>query len=67
MLKKHTILIDRESGEEWRIDVRTPGNVVQDAEGKPVKLYVYVLSNKELHRRFVYEHQVDRDYTVKQT
>jgi hypothetical protein len=65
MLKKQSILVDKETGEEWKIDSRAPGNIVQDAEGKPVKLYVYVLKNEKMHRRFVYEHMVDKEFALK--
>ncbi|MFY9232973.1 MAG: hypothetical protein WAO58_00770 [Fimbriimonadaceae bacterium] len=65
MLKKQTILVDKESGEEWRIDERTPGNTVNGPDGKPTKLYVYVLRNEKMHRRFVYEHMVDREFAQK--
>lgn len=65
MLKKQTILIDKTSGEEWRVDERTPGNIVSGPDGKPTKLYVYVLRNEKMHRRFVYEHMVDREFAPK--
>jgi hypothetical protein len=65
MLKKQTILVDKSSGEEWRIDERAPGNIVNGPDGKPMKLYVYVLRNQQMHRRFVYEHMVDREFAVK--
>mgnify|MGYP006952621159 CR=1 FL=1 len=38
---------------------------MSDAEGKPVKLYVYVLLNEKMHRRFVYEHMVDKEFAAK--
>jgi hypothetical protein len=65
MLKKQTILVDKESGEEWRIYERAPGNIVDGPDGKPTKLYVYVLRNEKMHRRFVYEHMVDKEFAVK--
>ena len=65
MLKKQTILVDNQSGEEWTVDSRTPGNTVDGPDGKPVKLYVYVLRNEHQHRRFVYEHRVEQEFAVK--
>jgi hypothetical protein len=65
MLKKQAVLIDKETGEEWTVQQRTPGDTVNDAEGKPVKLYVYILRNEQMHRRFVYEHMVDREFNLK--
>ena len=65
MLKKETVLIDRQSGDEWKIAERTPGATVVGPDGKIVKLWVYVLNNKQYQRRFVYEHLIDKEFAAK--
>jgi hypothetical protein len=65
MLKKETLLIDKQSGDEWKVAERTPGATVVGPDGKAVKLWVYVLNNKQYQRRFVYEHLLDREFDKK--
>jgi hypothetical protein len=65
MLKKLSILVDKQSGEEWTVQERTFGSKVVNSEGKTVQLYVYMLTNSQYHKRFVYEHMVDREFERK--
>jgi len=65
MLKKLSVLIDKTSGEEWTIRSRTVSNKVPDPTGNLVQLYVYVLQNERNHKRFVYEHLLEREFEEK--
>ncbi|AIE84688.1 hypothetical protein [Fimbriimonas ginsengisoli] len=54
MLKNQSTVVCKETGTEWRIERRTRG---QDRDGgpggKPIQTWVFVLTNKLGHRRFV--------------
>lgn len=67
MLKKSSMLVHRESGAEWRLDARTVGQTIpaKEVHQKPQILWVFVLSNLEGEKRFVYEHLYEKEYLVK--
>ena len=58
MLKNRTLVIDKETKTEWRVDARTKGQDIVNPEGKLTSTWVVVLSNKKGERRFVAESRV---------
>jgi hypothetical protein len=54
MLKNQATVVDRETGVEWRVERRTRGKDIDNgATAKATQTWIYILTNREGHRRFV--------------
>jgi len=59
MLKNQSLIVDKETGVEWRVERRTRGQDIDNGPtSKPTQTWVLVLTNKQGHRRFVPEGRI---------